>query len=137
MNPPAPTPEVASDRRSLHRLRRGPVYMVLASLLFTIMIGTVKIARQEMSPFAIMFWRAAFSLPLSLAFAWPRGLHMTNRAGMVLRGLFGFGAMACFFTAARGLTLADLTIISKLQPILVALSAPLALGAAERAHRNV
>ncbi|MFW6051323.1 MAG: DMT family transporter [Myxococcota bacterium] len=116
-------------------MRRGAVYMVLASLMFTLMVGTVKVARQELSPLEIMVWRAVVSIPLALAFAWKPGLAIVNRGGMLLRGVFGFGAMACFFTAAKGLDLADLSIIAKLQPILIALFAPIALGSGERTTR--
>ncbi|MFW5925270.1 MAG: DMT family transporter [Myxococcota bacterium] len=114
-------------------MKRGALYMILASLMFTVMLGTVKVARQELSALEVMVWRATVSIPLALAFAWKPGLAIVNRGGMVLRGLFGFGAMACFFTAARGLDIADLSIIAKLQPILIALLAPIALGRHERA----
>jgi drug/metabolite transporter (DMT)-like permease len=40
--------------------------------------------------------------------------------------------MIAFFTAARGLTLADYNLIDKLQPVMIALLAPSVLGAQER-----
>ena len=43
---------------------------------------------------------------------------------MVVRCVLGFGAMTCFFTAAKGLSLADLSILAKLQPIVLAILAP-------------
>lgn len=115
-------------------MRRGPLYMILASLAFTVMIGAVKVARREMTPFEVITWRCMISVPLALAFCWKPGIAIHNRAGMALRGLFGFGAMSCFFTAAGGLDLADLSIIGKLQPILIAIAAPLVLGAGERSR---
>ena len=45
--------------------------------------------------------------------------------------------MTCYFTATKGLALADLSIISKLQPILVALAAPWILGRGERPASGV
>lgn len=120
-------------------MRRGPVYMVLASLLFTIMVGAVKVAREEMTAFEVILWRCATSLPLAylLAKQARESVRVLTPRAMLLRALFGFGAMSCFFTAAKGLTLADLSILSKLQPIVVALAAPLALGVAERSTTRV
>ena len=40
--------------------------------------------------------------------------------------------MFCFFTALKGLPLADTNLITKLQPVLIALGAPLFLGRSER-----
>lgn len=106
--------------------------MVLASLLMTVMVGMVKLARVELSPLQVVFWRAAFSLPLALGVAWRSGLAIRNGRAMALRCGFGFLAMTFSFTAARGLSLADLAIIAKLRPILVTVLAPLLLGALER-----
>lgn len=111
--------------------------MVIAGLLFTVMIGAVKVARDELSALEVVWWRAAVSVPVVALFAWRRGLKISNKKGIVVRSLLGFGAMSCFFTSARGLSLADMSLISKLQPILVAVIAPLALGASERAQRVV
>jgi drug/metabolite transporter (DMT)-like permease len=108
--------------------------MILASVLFTVMIGLVKVARQEMAAFEIIFWRAALSAPLAALAVRGRGFAITNRSALLWRCLLGFGAMTCFYTAARGLTVSDLSILGKLQPLFVALIAPLALGATERAR---
>jgi drug/metabolite transporter (DMT)-like permease len=51
---------------------------------------------------------------------------------MALRAVLGFCAMSCFFTAAKGLALADLSILAKLQPLIIAIVAPLLLGRGER-----
>lgn len=119
------------------RIRRGPLFMIAAGLAFTIMIAAVKIAREELGAFDVVLWRAGASVPIALAFAWRGGLRIHNRRAMVLRSLLGFGAMSCFFTAAKGLSLADLSLIGKLQPILVAFAAPWVLGRSERASRLV
>ncbi len=118
-------------------MRRGPLVMVLATLMFTLMISAVKVARQEMSALDVMLWRAVVALPISLSLALPVGLRIHDKKAMLLRGLFGFGAMLSFFTAAKGLPIADLSIVMKLLPILLALTAPLVLGESERAERGV
>lgn len=106
--------------------------MVLATLMFSIMVATVKVTRQELTAFEVIAWRSVVALPVTFALAHKVGVRIHDRRTMALRGVLGFGAMTCFFTAAKGLALADLSIIVKLQPILIALFAPLVLGRSER-----
>ena len=114
-------------------MQKGPFLMILAALAFTVMVGFVKAVRQELDALDVVFWRAVVALVLLGLFARPPRLALRNRAVFALRLLCGFGTMFAFYTAARGLPLADLTLVSKLQPILVALAAPLLLGRSERA----
>ncbi len=116
-------------------LRRGIWSMVAAAALFTVMTAAVRQARQALPTLDVMLWRVAFALPALLPFALRGGLRVVSWRGIVLRSVLGFVAMVCFFTAARGLSVADLTLVSKLQPIWVALLAPRALGAGERVGR--
>jgi drug/metabolite transporter (DMT)-like permease len=111
--------------------------MVMAALAFALMVWCVKVARAELSAVEIIAWRT----PAGLALAWVflgrgRGsaaaFHVHNRRIMVLRCALGFGAMVSFFTAAKALSVADITLITRIQPIVVGMLAPLALGASER-----
>ena len=106
--------------------------MILATLSFTVMVGFVKTARQEMTALEVMCWRAGASVPLAYLLTRRTGIGVQSRRLLGLRVLLGFCAMACYFTAAKGLALGDLTIISKLQPILIALVAPMVFGSSER-----
>ncbi len=115
--------------------RAGLIAMTAAAALFTLMTAGVRLSRQQLSTLDVMLWRVLFALPALLPFAWRAGLHVVSWRGILLRSVLGFVAMVCFFTAARGLSVADLTLVSKLQPIWVALLAPRALGSAERAGR--
>jgi len=114
------------------QLRRGPALMVLASLAFTVMVALVKLARDDLSAFEVIFWRGMFSIPLAAWMARSTGIRIHNVRLFVLRAVLGFGAMTCFFTAAYGIGVTELSLISKLQPVIVALLAPLFLGRAER-----
>ena len=58
--------------------------------------------------------------------------QIQDRKTILLRVALGFGALCSFFAAAKGLSIADLSLISKLQPILVAIVAPILLGGAEK-----
>lgn len=123
--------------------------MVLATLFFTIMVGAVKTVRQELEALEVIVWRSAISAPLAfLMCLFPRrGTAVEDGAAKVfaikarrvltLRVLLGTGAMVCFFTSAKGLALADLSILSRLQPIVIAVLAPFVLGAAERSPARI
>jgi drug/metabolite transporter (DMT)-like permease len=118
--------------------RRGVVLMMLAALALTTMIGFVKIARAEMDTLQVMFWRGFVAIPLAWLVARNRGgFAIVDKRTFSLRAGFGFGAMFCFFTAAKGMGLADLSLLYKLQPIVVAVAAPLLLGARERPGAGV
>jgi drug/metabolite transporter (DMT)-like permease len=118
------------------KLQRGPALMMLATLVFTVMVSLVKIARQELDVFDVILFRGLVAVPVALALA--RGkLHIERKGLLLLRSATGFGSMLCFFGAAKGLAIADLQIISRLQPLAVGFLAPLALGAAEKPKRGI
>jgi drug/metabolite transporter (DMT)-like permease len=106
--------------------------MILATAVFTVMIALVKICRETMSGIELVFWRGAVSVPLVLITMRGTGFRIRSRGPLVLRIVFGIAAMTCFYTAARGLALVDLNLITRLQPILIAIAAPLFLGPEER-----
>jgi drug/metabolite transporter (DMT)-like permease len=112
--------------------------MILASLSFSLMVACVKLVRAELDPLHVVFWRAAIATPmLVIPVIRGPGFRLGRRKAFVSRLLFGFIAMTCFYTAAKGLALVDLSLISRLQPILLAVMAPLVLGRDERAQPGV
>lgn len=111
--------------------------MTAAGVAFTVMVVLVKFARVELSAAEIVYWRGILSVPLLVALAWRAGLRLYNLRLFAARAALGFGAMLGFTHAAHGLAVANLSLIHKMQPILVGLVAPLALGAGERAGRLV
>ncbi len=124
------TADKASSLRRI--LRSGPVLMTLATLSFCIMAAAVKVARTSLSPFEIILWRGVITVPLTLAFTAAIGFRIRSPTVLVARSAFGFGAMSCFFTAAKVLPLADMSLITRLQPMVIAFLAPIVLGARER-----
>ena len=116
-------------------LRHGALLGVASSLAFTAMVAFVKICREELAAVEIIHWRCVVAIPFALLLARKAGLHIHNRRIFGLRLLLGFSAMVCFFTAAKGLPLANLALISRLQPILIAILAPVFLG--ERSGKMV
>ena len=111
--------------------------MVLASLVFTVMTATAKVAREELDAVQVVCWRTLLSLPFALAHSWAPGFKVQNPKGMIARSVLGFVAMVCFFTAAKGLSLANLSLLSELKPLLIAVIAPIALGAGERSSLSI
>lgn len=109
--------------------------MTGAGLALTLMIAMVKAARTELGAFDIAFWRGITAAPLAFWMARQArgGLRLQRPGLLATRTLLGFGTLTCSFIAARYLAVADLMLIGKLQPLIVALLAPLVLGASERA----
>ena len=106
--------------------------MVLACVLFTVMVALVKVAREELGTLEVMAWRGLTAVPLAWLLARRSGLRITNRRLLTLRIGLGFGAMFCFYEAAQGLSMADLVLVTRLEPVLVAVAAPFFLGSQER-----
>lgn len=106
--------------------------MILAGLCFALMLASVKLVRAELSTLEVLYWRGLVATPLALLPTLGRSLRIQNRRLMAARVLAGMGAMWCYYTAARLVTLADLSLITRLQPVVVALLAPVFLGAGER-----
>lgn len=113
-------------------VRSGVLLMILGSMSFTAMVGFVKSLRGDLSTVELIFWRGILAIVLLGLFARPPSFRIENRKLFAARLLLGFFAMSCFYGATKGLALTDLTLISKLQPILIALGAPVVLGSSER-----
>ncbi|MAY79571.1 MAG: hypothetical protein CL930_02200 [Deltaproteobacteria bacterium] len=113
-------------------IRRGPLLMIGATLVFTIMSGSVKVARAEMTTLDLIFWRGVIAIPLAYLMARNAGLTIHRKGLFAIRLGLGFIAMICFFTALKELPLADTNMITKIQPVLIALGAPMLLGKQER-----
>lgn len=111
--------------------------LVLSAFAFSLMGLGVKLAGQRLPSSELVFFRALVALVLCAVMLRragldPRGRH---RALLLLRGLFGFGALSCFFYALTRLPLAEATVIQYTNPIFTALVASRLLG--ERASPRV
>jgi drug/metabolite transporter (DMT)-like permease len=109
--------------------------MVAASASFTAMITLVEVARAwGFDTTELIGWRVLGSVPVLFLLT---GMDWrVKRWGLLaIRCAFGFCAMFCFFSATAGLGVGELTVVTKLQPIFVAILAPMALGRAEQPGR--
>ena len=112
-------------------MRRGPSLMIAATLVLTCMSAAVKVARSELSTLDVVVWRSVFAIPFAWWWARKGALRVRNKTLLSIRIGLGFAAMLCFFTALKGLPLADTNLITKIQPVLIALGAPFLLGKSE------
>lgn len=114
-------------------IRLGPLLMVFAGLAFTVMIAFVKVARAELSVVEVVFWRGLFAVPAVALLAWGVPWRLSRPGLFLVRAVCGFSAMSLLFYAAKGLAVTDHTLITKLQPLVIAALAPLLLGRDEGA----
>lgn len=108
----------------------GLASMVGAAFFFSVMTLFIKLAGRRLPSQEIVLVKSAVTLVYSyLAVRWAGvSLWGEQRGKLVLRGLFGFGAMICFYLALTKLPLADTTAIFFSNPVLTALFAAAVLG---------
>jgi drug/metabolite transporter (DMT)-like permease len=117
---------------------RGPLWMLLAGLLFSLMAAAVKSLGARIDSFEVAFFRAAFGLFWILPFALVAGREAfrTKRPLAHLgRGLVGALAMVCSFYALAQLPLAEAVAYSFTKPLFVVLLAAVFLGEKVRLRR--
>lgn len=122
-----------------HDARRGAVFMLAATALFTFMGALVKLVGARIPFTEIMCFRAALALPVVLVIVlrMGQGLHLaTQRFGQhVLRAITGTLAMGCSFYALTLLPLAEHTALTFTTPLFVTILAIPLLGERVGVHR--
>lgn len=104
---------------------RGLWLMALAALFFSTMSFFVKLGGTRLPLVELVFARSIVSLVIAGYSVYRLGLSLwgTNKRLLVLRGVFGFGALCCYFYAITHLPLADATVLQFTNPIFTALLA--------------
>jgi len=104
--------------------------MAAAAFFFSIMSVLVKVAGERLPIQEVVLARAALGAALSWATLRRRGVSVlgTNRRLLLLRGIFGYIALSCFFFALTRLPLADATVIQYTNPVFTAILAALFLS---------
>lgn len=108
-----------------------------ATLSFVCMQAVVKFARERgMDPTEVMFYRTAPGLPLLWWILRRRGagLKPDQPVNLFVRSLLGAIAMTTNFTSMRWLSLAQFSTLHLMQPVFVALAAPVILQERVRAQ---
>jgi drug/metabolite transporter (DMT)-like permease len=116
----------------------GIVYIVLASILFAGMHGTVRYLSADMHPFEMAFLRncLGFAVFLPVFIRQGIGVLRTERLGLhAVRGVIHGGSILSVFTALSLIPLAEVSALGLLVPLFTALGAILFLGEKARARR--
>ncbi len=105
--------------------RRGILAMLGSSLAFSLMSLGVKCATETLPVSEVVFSRSFITLALSFIWLRAAGLSVRGRRTglLILRGLFGFLGLTCFFSAIDRLDLLAATTLHYLNPIVTALIA--------------
>jgi drug/metabolite transporter (DMT)-like permease len=109
--------------------RSGLPFMVASAFAFSVMSALVKEAEVGLPTAEIVCARAAITLVLSIvmvrrAGVWPSG---TKNGALLLRGMLGFTALACYYWTLGRLPLAEATTVHHTAPIWTAILAWLVL----------
>jgi drug/metabolite transporter (DMT)-like permease len=103
--------------------------MLAAAFFFSLMSLQVKLAGQRLHSTEIVFVRSLLSLVFTYVLLKRARVPVwgSRKGPLVLRGVFGFIALSCFFFAVTRLPLADVTVLHFTNPVFTALLAALVL----------
>lgn len=109
---------------------RGLVLLVASAFMFSVMGVLVKHTGRRLPTEELILGRSTVALLLVWMTMRAVGVNPwgQRRRLLLLRGVFGFSAMACFFYALTHMPLADATVIFYTGPIFTALLASVVLG---------
>lgn len=112
------------------KLPRAVVYMLGSAFAFSIMSLLVKVTSEHLPTGEIVLARGVVTMVASYLMVVRAGLPKwgTNRRGLALRGLLGFGGLSFYFLSIAHLPLADATTIHNTTPLVTALLAWWLLG---------
>ena len=107
----------------------GVQYMGLSALAFSLMATLVKLGDLEIPKQEMIFFRSLFIIAVTLPIIKRLGIPLFGkRKGLlVLRGVFGYIAMSCYFWTLGELPVADAMVIQYVSPIFTILWAVLFL----------
>jgi len=119
----------------LERTRRpderfGLLLMAVSAASFALMAAIVKKLLPDTPTQAVVLSRGLLMTALFVLWARSRGVSPigTKPAGLLLRGLFGYAALSCYFWSVQHLPLGDAVLLQYSHPVLVAAVAPVLLG---------
>ena len=113
----------------MDRNSKSIVQMVFAALSFSVMVTFVKVACESLPSMEVVFVRSILGTIAMVVLIWKERISWfgNNQKIMVLRGVFGFGALAMHFYAISKFNLAIAVILNYTAPIFVVIFARLIL----------
>ena len=131
---------ISSFFENLPAAVRAAFWLLLASTSFLLMMSLARHLADDIDMRVIVFWRAVFGVVFMLPWLAQRGLHVMKTEKIVshfTRTLLAYGGMLCLFYAATMISLADVTAIAFLRPIVGSALAIVVLGEAALGRRWV
>ena len=131
---------ISSFFENLPAAVRAAFWLLLASTAFLLMMSLARHLADDIDMRVIVFWRAMFGVVFMLPWLAQRGLHVMKTEKIVshfTRTLMAYGGMLCLFYAATMISLADVTAIAFLRPIVGSALAIVVLGEAALGRRWV
>ena len=121
--------EVASVPDRGRKISLGLRYMLAAAFFFSLMSLQVKLAGARLHSTEIVFVRSFLSVIFTYVLLRRARIPVWGQRKrlLVLRGVFGFMALSCFFFALTRLPLADVTVLHFTNPVFTAVLAALLL----------
>jgi drug/metabolite transporter (DMT)-like permease len=104
--------------------------LAISALAFSVMAVIAKAAAARLPGAEVAFVRFVFGLAACAAISVRRPMRPRNRTGLLLRGVFGGGAVLCYFLAIEHLPVGIATLLNYTAPVFTALWAALFLGEA-------
>lgn len=116
--------------------RSGLALMVGSAASFALMAAFAKWLLPDTPTQAIVFSRGVLVSSVLALYAARRGVPLTGRdtRRLILRGLFGYAGLSCYFWSVHHLPLGDAVLLQYSHPVVVAVLAPFLLG--ERTARG-
>ncbi len=110
---------------AMHAVDPGILFMLVSALLSALNGAVTKMLGEQMSALEIVFLRNLFGMALILLALWhtPTAGRGGRPFGLLMRGLFGFVAMALFFYTITAIPLGEAITLNKTSPLFVALLA--------------
>ena len=123
---------------SLPDVVRAGVWITLSGAGFTGMMAIARILAPDLHILMIVFYRSlfgvAFLMPLLLR-SGPSLLRTGKTPAYILRGIFAFTGLTCYFYAAALLPLADIAALTFTRPLFTTIVAIVILGEIARSGR--
>jgi drug/metabolite transporter (DMT)-like permease len=103
-------------------MNKGVAYMGLAVVFFAVMNVAIKYVA-HLPTFELVFFRALIAASIAYATLRVKGIPAWgNRKGLlILRGVFGFGALSMFIATLQNMPMATALVIQYMSPVFVAI----------------
>jgi drug/metabolite transporter (DMT)-like permease len=116
---------------AVHPLR-GPLFMIVAAGAFVANDTMMKLATESLPPYQVLTMRGiaafAWGMPALLLLGYGRRLAQVFDTRVLLRNLLEMAGVLCFVVALVGMSIADVTALLQITPVLMLIGAAFLFG---------